>query len=179
MEEGGMKRWIAIVAALLAFGCHGLCDVRLALGQAGGGWVTLFDGSSLDNWNKVGDANWKLVDGIAQADGGSGYLVSKEAFVDYQVRIEFWVRSDGDGGVSINCADSRKPILDVAELSPAHKTGGQWNVYDITARGARLTMVLNGAKALDVQSCEREREHISLQYRSGVVRVRKVEVRRL
>ena len=37
-----------------------------ASGQADAGWVTLFDGSNLNDWNQIGDANWKIVDGAVQ-----------------------------------------------------------------------------------------------------------------
>ena len=41
-------------------------------GLAQGGWTTLFNGSTLDGWNPIGDANWELVDGAVQADSGAG-----------------------------------------------------------------------------------------------------------
>jgi len=30
----------------------------------------LFDGSSLDNWTPIGNANWRIADGSVQADSG-------------------------------------------------------------------------------------------------------------
>ena len=40
------------------------------------GWTTLFNGSTLDGWNPIGNANWELADGAVQADSGSGFLVT-------------------------------------------------------------------------------------------------------
>src|SRR5262245_35443394 len=48
-----------------------------ATGSGGGKWVTLFDGKTLDQWNTIGTANWRIADGAVQADQGSGFLVSK------------------------------------------------------------------------------------------------------
>ncbi len=42
-------------------------------------WTTLFDGSSLDGWNVLGDANWELADDAVSADSGGGFLVSEES----------------------------------------------------------------------------------------------------
>ena len=47
------------------------------------GWITLLDGSNpktLDNWNRIGDANWRAEDGAIVADKGKGgHLVSKNS----------------------------------------------------------------------------------------------------
>ena len=31
-------------------------------------WTTLFDGSTLDGWNQIGDANWRLADGAVESN---------------------------------------------------------------------------------------------------------------
>ena len=36
--------------------------------KGSGGWITLFDGTHLDHWNRLGEANWTVADGIVQAD---------------------------------------------------------------------------------------------------------------
>lgn len=43
------------------------------------GWSTLIDGEKgLENWSKVGDANWRAEGGAIVADKGKGgYLLSK------------------------------------------------------------------------------------------------------
>jgi len=72
-----MKRLLGTTISLLivAFTAYG-CATEPS-GQTDAAWTTLFDGRNLDNWNQVGDANWQLVDGVVQADKGSGFLVSK------------------------------------------------------------------------------------------------------
>jgi hypothetical protein len=36
------------------------------------GWVTLFDGKSLDGWDQVGESNWHVEDGAVVADKMAG-----------------------------------------------------------------------------------------------------------
>ena len=104
-----MKRFSVIIMGLVVIGFTVLGCSQQPSRQADTGWVTLFDGSNLDNWNAVGKANWRLVDGAVQADKGNGYLVSKNSYSDFQIRAEFWVDSDANSGIFIRCADPQKP----------------------------------------------------------------------
>jgi len=75
--------------------------------QRGGGFTTLFDGKNLDAFNKVGDANWTIVDGVVQADKGmGGYLVTKQSYGDFEIKAEFWVDTPANSGIFIRCAKS-------------------------------------------------------------------------
>jgi hypothetical protein len=83
-NKGGniMKRWPALIAALSVICLIGVAVAQYPrqAAQADAGWITLFDGKSLDNWNQIGTANWKLEDGSAVADNGNGFLVSKNEY---------------------------------------------------------------------------------------------------
>src|SRR5262249_39221528 len=49
--------------------------VRQALPQAKAqeaGWITLFDGKDLEQWDQVGNSNWHLADGTVIADKMDG-----------------------------------------------------------------------------------------------------------
>ncbi len=162
----------------------------------------LFDGSSLDNWNQIGNANWRLAEGAVQADKGNGFLVSKNSYGDFQIRSEFWVDADANSGIFLRCADPQKvtavncyevniydkrpepsygtgAIVDVAKVVPMPKAGGQWNIYEITAIGPRLIVTLNGTRTVDVLDNKLSRGPIALQYGAGVVKFRKVEIKPL
>ena len=55
---------LLFAVALMTFGC-----ASQPAGQADAGWITLVNGAmGLDNWTRVGDANWHAVDGAIQAD---------------------------------------------------------------------------------------------------------------
>jgi hypothetical protein len=167
---------------------------------ADGGWITLFDGSNLDNWNSIGKANWRLADGLLQADKGNGYLVSKNSYTDFQIRAEFWVDDDANSGIFIRCADPQKigsstcyeidiydkrpepdygtgAIVNVAKVSPMPKAGGRWNTMEITAKGPQLSVTLNGTRTVDVQDSKHAAGPFALQYGAGVVKFRKVQIK--
>jgi hypothetical protein len=195
-----MKRLVAVTFAVFViaytnFGCSQLTGI------AAGGWVTLFDGTNLDNWTQVGDANWRLADGVVQADEGLGFLVSKNSYTDFHVRVEFWVDADANSGVflrmsdiqnitvsnayEVNIVDKRPDmygtgaIVGVAKVSPVPQAGGKWNTYDITAKGTHLTVTLNGIRTVDVHDSRLASGPIGLQHVAGVVKFRKVQIRPL
>jgi Domain of Unknown Function (DUF1080) len=205
-EEITMKRRSVVVMSLLLVGFAVLWHAHKASGQGSGGWITLFDGTNLDNWNRLGEANWRLADGVVQADQkvgeGSAFLVSKKSYTDFQLRIEFWVDTAANSGVFIRCSDPDKissttayevnifdtrpdptygtgAIVNVAKVDPMPKAGGQWNTFEITAKGPQLTVVLNGTQTVDTQDSKFASGPIALQYGAGIVKFRKVEIKPL
>jgi hypothetical protein len=74
-----MKR--SFVALALLAGCA-------QLGLDGGGWTTLIDGEKgLDNFDRLGDANWRGERGAIVADKGKGgFLMTKNSYRDFQLR---------------------------------------------------------------------------------------------
>ncbi|PYS54881.1 MAG: DUF1080 domain-containing protein [Acidobacteria bacterium] len=175
-----------------------------AAGQAKSapGWSTLFDGKSLAAFNTIGDANWRLMDGVVQADKGTGFLVSKISYGDFQLKAEFWVDDDANSGVFLRCENpqqitamnayevniyDKRPdqtyatgaIVDVAKPLTPMKAGGKWNTFEITAQGPHMIIVLNGTKTVDVQNSAHARGPIGLQYGAGVVKFRSVQIKPL
>ena len=166
------------------------------------GLVTLFDGTHLNNFNMVGTANWKLADGIVEATSGSGFLVSKETFGDFEIRVEFWVDEAANSGVYMRCQDAntitdmtcyeanvfdKRPdqsgrtgaIVHVAKPLAIVDAGGKWNTYEITAKGPQLTVRLNGTVTAQAEDKKLTSGPIALQYMAGTVRFRRVQIRRL
>ncbi len=167
------------------------------------GSTVLVDGTrGLDNFNRVGDANWSAIDGAIQATAGGkdpGYLVTKVSYTDFMIRAEFWASDNANSGIFLRCQNpavitdetcyeanifDQRPdptygtgaIVKVAAVSPMPKAGGKWNTYEITARGKRLTLVLNGVKTVDVEDGKLASGPIALQWGQGTIRFRKVEI---
>src|SRR5579863_831606 len=187
-EDIFMKRRSAI--ALLLMGFAALSYAPQASSETG--WVTLFDGKNLDSFNKIGDANWRLEDGVIVADKGNGFLVSKDSYTDFQIRAEFWVEPDSNSGVFIRVTNPEKigsdnayevniwdmrpdpsygtgAIVNVAKVDPMPHAGGKWNTYEIIAKGSSFTVVLNGQKTVDgAQDVKLSSGHIALQHGLGV-----------
>ena len=176
---------------------------------AGPAWAeapfqVLFDGTSLQGWTKVGDANWTLAGGVVSADsGGMSFLVSRDDFRDFDLRAEIWVSPEANSGVFIRCSDrsrftpvnayevnvfDQRPdptygtgaIVDIAPVSPMPKAGGRWNVLEVSARGPALSVVFNGVTTVDgVRHTAHAEGPIALQYGAGTVKVRRVEIREI
>jgi hypothetical protein len=197
-----MTRTAIVALVLFLTGFAGVQASHSGAGQGGGDWTTLFDGKSLNGWNKVGDANWTVADGVVQADKGNGYLLTSNSYRDFQITLEFWVTDDANSGVFIRCSDPKtitaanayevniydqRPdptygtgaIVNVAKPSTMMKAGGKWNTYDITAKGPKMTVVLNGVKVVDVEDTKHAEGPIALQYGAGTVKFRNVRIRRL
>jgi hypothetical protein len=163
--------------------------------MGGGDWATLVDGErGLDNWHRTGDANWRAVGGAIVADAGKGgYLVSKNAYKDFEIRAEFWAETDTNSGIFFRCADPAKPgaatcyevniwdirpepkyatgaIVDHATVPVPliYKAGGKWNTYEITAKGTELTVKLNGVTTVSIKDSKHATGPFALQYGSGV-----------
>jgi Domain of Unknown Function (DUF1080) len=187
-----MKRWstIGIALALAAFAAFAFTPRTSA--ETDAGWISLFDGKSLDNFNQVGNANWRIEDGAIVADKGNGFLVSKNTYTDYQIRAEFWVDGDANSGIFIRCTDPEKvgsvsayevniwdarpdpsygtgAIVNVGKVDPMPRAAGKWNVYEITAKGSTFTVTLNGQKTVDgAQDTKFATGRVALQHGLGL-----------
>ena len=167
---------------------------------------TLIDGSEgFDNFFVAGDANWAAGDGAIEATAGSGmaYLVTKESYGDFRLHAEFWVSEDANSGIYMRCQDvegitdrncyeanifDARPdpsfgtgaVVHIAPVSePFPKTGGQWNTYDITVQGSHIVVTLNGEQTVDATDEQFTEGPIGLQWASGTVRFRALEIEEL
>ncbi|MDN3564490.1 DUF1080 domain-containing protein [Paeniroseomonas aquatica] len=179
------------------------------------GWTALFNGTGFEGWDKLGAANWRVEEGMLVADRGNGFLVSQASYGDFELRAEFWVDTATNSGIFIRATDpatitsangyevniwDERPepkygtgaIVDVGAVDPMPKAGGRWNTFEITAKGDRFTVVLNGQKTVDgARDAKHASGRIALQHGDGlkddkgvandrgVVRFRKVEIRTL
>jgi hypothetical protein len=201
-----MKRLSAITAALLLSACSSMPSW-----MPGSGWTTLIDGEKgLENFERVGDVNWRAEGGAIVGDKGKGgFLLSKNAYKDFQLRIEFWADDSANSGIYMRCAEPKnltdktcyeanifdqRPDQTYATGGIVHrgkvlqpvKAGGKWNTYDITARGKTITVMLNGVKTAEIDNAQFLNGPIALQFGNlpnnvpgGAIRFRKVQVRPL
>ena len=200
-----MKHLSAVAIAVL-IGTAAFQFSNPVSGQSDGGWVTLVDSTKMGDWDEVGKANWAMKDGALVADKLDGkdpsYLVSKDSYKDFMIQAEFWADDAANSGIFIRCDERAKidakicyevnifdkrpdptygtgAIVDVAKVDPMPKAAGKWNTYEITAQGPHLVVVLNGQKTADVQDAKHASGPIALQYGSGVVKFRKVQIKPL
>jgi hypothetical protein len=198
-----VTRWATITSALLV---SAFAAVGTASGQSGSGWVSLFDGKTVGDWDRTGETNWRVEDGAIVADKkpekGTAHLVTKNKYKDFQIYAEFWASDDANSGIFIRCTDPKNPgakncyevnifdqrkdptygtgsIVYFAEVNPMPKAGGKWNTFEITAKGRQITVTLNGQKTVDLHNGMFEEGPFTLQYGSGVIKFRKVAVKPL
>ena len=164
-------------------------------GWPGSGWVTLIDGEQgLDNWNRVGDANWRVeAGGISANQGKGGFLVSKQSYKDFEIYAEFWAASDTNSGIFFRASDPSKIAADnsyeaniwdirpdptyatgsivnfaAVPKPPVYLAGGRWNTMEVIARGDLLTVKLNGVQTAQVRNNKYASGPFALQYGAGV-----------
>ena len=195
------------------FATDTVCRLTLALMIAAGpvlgadepGFVSLFDGKTLQGWKLVGGKGpgYVVQDGkiLCPADGGGNLFTEKE-YANFSFRFEFLLTPGANNGVGIRApyegdaayAGMEIQILDdtdaqyvghirseqhhgsVYDVIPARtgyrKPPGQWNEEEITVRGRRITVTLNGVIILDndlsiVREAEVLKHHPGLSRTSG------------
>ncbi len=179
-----LKLALVVVVATL-FGCSQM--------PTQSSWTALVDGASgLENFDRVGDANWRAEDGAIVADQAkvASYLVSKNSYTDFQIKAEFWADHTTNSGVFLRLSDRKNvtaansyevniydqrpdpnfgtgAIVDIAKVVPMPKAGGKWNTFVITAKGSRLIVELNGVQTVDVQDSKFSSGPIALQFGNG------------
>lgn len=189
---------VMLAATVFAAGC--------AQRMAGPGWTILLDGTRLDGWSAVGDANWRVADGAVQADRktgkDNGFLVSRDSYRDFELIAEFWASDDANSGIYMRCADPKaitdrtcyeanifdqRPdptygtgaIVHIAAVSPMPKAAGRWNTFHITVKGNEIVVMLNGDVTARAQDGKLPSGPIALQYAAGTIKFRRVAIRPL
>ena len=185
------RRTIAIACSLLAAWVLTGC----ASSPLGAGAVTLIDGDKgLENFNRIGDANWRAEGGLIVADKGKGgYLVTKASYTDFAIYAEFWAESDTNSGIFIRAADPASVTADNAyevniwDIRPdpkyataaivnyvavpiplVYKAGGRWNTFEIEARGPNVTVKFNGVLTAAMNNSKLPSGPFALQFGAGV-----------
>jgi ABC-type Fe3+ transport system substrate-binding protein len=166
-------------------------------------WESLFSGDSLDNFNKIGDATWQIVDNYVESiDGEHSFLVTKNHYSDFEMHIEFWPSPDANSGVFLRCQipneianetcyelniydlhsnpdNATGSIINLAAPLVAIQAGDRWNSFDISVRGSRIVVKLNDVTVVDFVDDSFSTGPIGLQSNGGLIRFRNVRIRLL
>ena len=184
-----MKRILIVLMGLVVAAALAAC--ASTAGQ--GSWVSLIDGNNgLENFDRVGDANWRAEGNAVVADQAKvgSFLVSKNSYKNFQLRAEFWADHTTNSGIFIRLSDAKtvtaansyevniydqRPdplygtgaIVDFAKVSPMPKAGGKWNNYLITATDGRIVVELNGVQTVDLRDSKFASGPVALQFANG------------
>lgn len=133
---------------------------------------TLFNGRDLTGWTTQGEPgarnNWVARNGVLVNTASGANLMTTRTFNDFKLHVEFRYPPRGNSGVYIR-GRYEVQVEDNAERDlplPVHIGGvygmlwpnenaatgpNQWQTYDITLVGRRLTVVLNGKTVINDQ----------------------------
>ena len=199
-----MHRARAIALGVLLAGSAVLALTTAASGQQSGMQMIADgkDAKSLANFDQVGNAAWRVAEQAMAADYGQGFLVTKQSYADFQLRLEFWADEGTNSGVFIRCEDPEEigaqscyeinifdsnpnrnnatgSIVGVKAPLRIPQTELKWNVLDIEAKGAQLNVSVNGERTVSVRDTRHARGRIALQRNAGVIYFRNVQIRPL
>lgn len=140
-------------------------------------WRQLFNGRDLNNWEHLGPGGFVIENGLLRTDGGMGLLwYTPEKFGDCTIRLVYKTNQEAsNSGLFIRIPERPKDewfavhrgyevqILDAQD--EFHRTGaiyslskatarpakptGEWNTMEITLRGPRVTVSVNGVQVND------------------------------
>lgn len=192
---------VMLASALTLAGCGQMTTAQ--------GWTALIDGNAgMENWTVSGSAaNWRAEGGAIQADKttgkGASVLITKRAYRDLELYVEFQASDDTNSGVYVRAPDpttvntasgayevqiwdknpnpaySTGSLVNVAAVKPIYKAGNGWNTYEIYAKGTEITVKMNGVVTASTQNAKTHEGRIGLQFNSGPVKFRKLLVREL
>lgn len=150
-----MPKQLAILcASLVLFQPRGAMSQQAP--ETGKGWTRLFNGKNLDGWKPYGDEKWVVEDGTIlgeSAAGKYGYLVTDQAYRDFDLRVRFKGEAKGNSGLfyhsKITGASKDGPDIEGVQAevdpTPGQHTGG---LYESGGRGWLIQPTPEGEKAL-------------------------------
>ena len=130
--------------------------------------VELFNGRDLTGWKpRTADhpGCWSVIDGALTATPKCVDLISERTFRDAKLRLEFMYPAKSNSGIylrgryEVQIQDDHGKALDALRMGgvygfvrpyrDAARPAGEWQTYDITMVGQRVTIVLNGTTIAD------------------------------
>ena len=183
----------SIVVALAASCLWNAPQLSLAADKTEEGFVSLFDGKTLDGWHLMNGAKFVVEDGVMKHNEGHGWLRSDKQYSDFILRLEFrFLKPRQDGGVFLRAGIEGKDWPDrkyevqventarMAKIFTAQndlnvelarkvlKPDGDWNEYCIKIVGPRIEVRLNGELVSTSDSADQlERGYLGLQAEDG------------
>tara|TARA_R110002051_G_scaffold72095_6_gene130405 strand:- start:5149 stop:6096 length:948 start_codon:yes stop_codon:yes gene_type:complete len=120
----------------------------------------LFNGENLDGWKAMGENQWIVENGILKSPKSGANLISEKVFKNFKLHIEFKYPAGSNSGIYLR-GRHEVQIEDNKGLEPsstyfggvygfltpnemAAKAPGEWQAYDITLNGRRVSIVANG-----------------------------------
>jgi hypothetical protein len=146
----------------------------------------------------AGGSHWEVADGLLMPCGEpTGYLNSDQSYRNFVLSIEFKCGEVANSGVYIRSPQENGGYeVQIWKRQPAgYNTGAivgtaktardyrlkpdQWNLYQITADGDHIVVVLNGETTLDIHDAKFPDGNIRLQYQQFPIAFRNIKIKPL
>ncbi len=152
---------------------------RILWSRVADGFETIFNGRDFEGWQGATDGYEIVDHALRCKAGSGGNLFTSDEYGDFTVRFEFKLPPGGNNGLAIRYPGEGDPayagmcelqVLDnehpkyanldprqyhgsVYAQAPAHRgylrEPGEWNFQEVTVKGSRITVELNGTRILD------------------------------
>lgn len=155
--DGKMYNWTATRAPEIAY------TEEVKWGKA----VKLFNGEDLSGWHPTGENQWVIEGGRLKSPKAGSNLVTDDTYTDFKLHVEFKYPEGSNSGIYLrgryevqiadNTGDEPSDIKFggvYGFLTPNEmvaKGPGEWQEYDITLIGRRVTIVANGKEIITDQ----------------------------
>jgi hypothetical protein len=130
--------------------------------------ITLFNGRDMSGWH-VRDAaktgTWRVADGVMENTPHGTDIVTDQMFTDFKLHVEFKMVEKSNSGVYLRGRYEVQIEDNFGQEPESHRIGGvygfitplsnpvrragEWQTYDITFIGRRVTVVLNDKTIID------------------------------
>ena len=176
LQNHGNKLWFKNISIREI--SHDEATSALEADTQGQKFTSLFNGKDFTGW-KGDLANYEVKDGaIACQPGKGGNVITEKEYADFVARVEFKLPPGGNNGLALRFSGTGQPHLEGMELQvldsedpkykdlhPAQYHGsiyglvaahrgflnapGEWNFQQVTARGSKIKVELNGFTIVD------------------------------
>jgi hypothetical protein len=131
--------------------------------------IKLFNGKDLTGWKALRPKNqWIVENGVLKSPASGANLCTEQKFTDFKLHIEFRLPPSSNSGIylrgryEVQVEDSfgKEPFSIylggiygfIDPLFQAAKPSGEWQSYDITLVGRKVSVTLNGQKVIVEQN---------------------------
>lgn len=156
--DGKTRNWVATRSPKLAYNKNPKWEKP----------KTLFNGKNLSGWTALGENQWVVEDGVLTSPKSGANLRTEETFDDFKLHVEFRIPEGSNSGVYLR-GRYEVQVADDAGNEPSNvlfggvyglltpnemvaKPAGEWQEYDITLIGRRVTIVANGKTIIENQN---------------------------
>jgi hypothetical protein len=201
-KEENMTRLLCLAMVAVCGGLLAQENQGSAKNTGTAGWVSLFDGKSLNGWHPENDAKWMAVSGALVSDqSGDGWLRSDKTYTNFVLKLEYRNSPKGNSGVFFRATQASKAgdppnpaegyelqinnedpkwatgsIEDVVQrIAPVNPAPNQWHTYELEVRCDHFVAKLDGTKTLDGRDAKLKSGYLGLQHHKN----NKIEFRRI